>query len=92
MKLSFLRTDILSTTGILLKLTKNLVIIISSLWTRCSVKYIYIYIYIWTLALIHPAKIHKLPPNCKIDDFPLTPTKSKTGTAKRKTQLKFYHL
>ena len=90
MKFSFLRTDILSTTGILLKLTKNLVIIISSLWTRCSVKYIYIYI--WTLALIRPAKIYKLPPNCKIDDFPLTPTKSKIGNAKRKTQLKFYHL
>ena len=38
---SFFRTDILSKAGILMKLTKNLVTIVSSLWTRYSVRKIY---------------------------------------------------
>ena len=39
-KHSFLE-HILNKTGILIKLTKSLVIFLSSLWTRCSVKNIY---------------------------------------------------
>ena len=39
-KCSFLK-HILSKTVILIKLTKSLVIVLSSLWTRCSTKNIY---------------------------------------------------
>ena len=41
MKYSIFRTNNLSKTGTSMKLTKNLVIIERSLWTRCSIKYIY---------------------------------------------------
>ena len=37
----FFRTDILSKTDILMKLTNNLVFIVSSLWTMYSIKQIY---------------------------------------------------
>ena len=37
-ELWFFRTDILSITGIFMKLTKNLVVIASSLWTRSLIK------------------------------------------------------
>ena len=37
-EMQFFRADILSKTGILMKLTKNLVTIVSGLWIRCSVK------------------------------------------------------
>ena len=41
MKYSIFRTNNLSKTGTSMKLTKNLVIIERSLWTRCSIKNIY---------------------------------------------------
>ena len=41
MEKSFCRTDILSETGTLMKLTKNLVTVPSSLWMRHLIKIIY---------------------------------------------------
>ena len=65
------RADILSKTGIFKKLTKNLVIIASSLWTRHSIKknYRWTFSLTWAPPGLHTFKFWWTP----VPDGPLTP-------------------